>query len=82
METAARILTALSDAPIEWYDSDVLTREALGLAAETGRTVYDCLYLALAVRCGCAMVNADRKLYNALEAGPHGPRLLWFENLA
>jgi predicted nucleic acid-binding protein len=43
---------------------------AFDLADRTNRTVYDCLYLALAVRLGGAMVTADDKLVNALAATP------------
>jgi predicted nucleic acid-binding protein len=39
---------------------------ALALALEHGRTVYDCLYVALALREGCQFVTADERLYDAL----------------
>ena len=79
--TGIRILATLADAPIDWHDTNLLTSEALVVAAETGRTVYDCLYLALAVRCDCPMITADRKLYNALKEGTYGARLLWIEDV-
>jgi predicted nucleic acid-binding protein len=55
-----------------------LTRHATGpivgpafdLADQTGRTAYDCLYLALAVQLGARMVTADEKLVNALAGTP------------
>ncbi|MBO0700962.1 MAG: type II toxin-antitoxin system VapC family toxin [Zavarzinella sp.] len=43
---------------------------AFGLADQTGRTVYDCLYLALAVQLGGRMVTGDEKLVNALAGTP------------
>ncbi len=43
----------------------------------TGRTVSDCLYIALAQRLGCVVVTADRKLYNATRGGPYATRGLW-----
>ena len=39
---------------------------AFDLADRSGRTVYDCLYLALAVQLGGVMVTADEKLVNSL----------------
>ena len=42
-----------------------LVASAFDLADRTGRTVYDCLYLALAVQLGGAMVTADDKLFNS-----------------
>lgn len=40
------------------------------------RTVYDCLYLALAVREGCQMVTADERLYNRLQGTPLAPHIV------
>jgi predicted nucleic acid-binding protein len=48
------------------YPSGALVPPAFDLAARTGRTVYDCLYLALAVQLGGQMVTADDRLINAL----------------
>jgi predicted nucleic acid-binding protein len=43
-----------------------LVGAAFDIADRTGRTVYDCLYVALAVQLGGVMVTADEKLVNAL----------------
>ena len=40
------------------------------LADRAGRTVYDCMYLALAVQLGGRMVTADERLVNGLANGP------------
>ncbi len=48
-----------------------LTSPALALAAQTGRTVYDCLYLALAIRENIPMLTADERLANSLATGPY-----------
>ena len=50
---------------------------ALPLALRTGRTVYDSLYLALAVRLKAVMVSSDRRLVNALARGPLGKHVAW-----
>jgi predicted nucleic acid-binding protein len=47
-----------------------LVSPAFDLADQTGRTVYDCLYLALAVQLGGQMVTADERLVNALAGTP------------
>jgi predicted nucleic acid-binding protein len=60
-------------------DSRSLITYALELAMTMGCTVYDCLYLALALLENCRLVTADRKFYNALKDGPFASNLLWVE---
>lgn len=81
-EVAVQIPAELSQAPIELERATVLVPEALDLALETGRTLYDCLYLALAIREGCLLVTADGRFYNSLQSGPFARHLLWIENLS
>jgi predicted nucleic acid-binding protein len=45
-----------------------LVTDAFDLADRLGRTVYDCVYLALAVRLGGQMVTADERFANSLAA--------------
>ncbi len=52
--------------------SSELLDPALRLAIETGCTVYDCLYLALAITCEATVVSNDLRLVNALAPGPAG----------
>jgi predicted nucleic acid-binding protein len=54
-----------------------LLPQAYRIAVETGRTVYDCLYLALAQVHGCTMVTADERFYNALSHTPHSNSVVW-----
>jgi predicted nucleic acid-binding protein len=60
----------LSTRPIRIRDSAVLLRGALDIATAFDRTVYDALYLALAVAEGCQMVTADGRLVHALQGSP------------
>jgi len=48
--------------------SRTLMTEALGIAFTYDRAVYDCLYVALAVRSKSQMITADERLANALAA--------------
>jgi predicted nucleic acid-binding protein len=50
---------------------------ALDIAVRRGHTVYDSLYLAVAVARQCALVTADNKLYQAVKRGPLSAHLLW-----
>jgi len=47
-----------------------LVQEALQLALQTQRTVYDCLYLSLAVSMDTVLYTRDMRFYNSLQGGP------------
>jgi predicted nucleic acid-binding protein len=79
-EEARRIGHLVAAAPLEVHPSAPLLEAALEIAVRTGRTVYDSLYVALAVRMDSRVVTADEKLYNALKDGPLGIRILWVED--
>src|SRR5262249_16992062 len=72
---AEAILSQLTLLPIERHDE--LVRHALGLANDTQQTVYDCLYLALAVELGGQMVTADERLVNSLVSTPWAKHVRW-----
>jgi predicted nucleic acid-binding protein len=54
-----------------------LVEPALAIALGTRRTVYDCLYLALAVRMKSVLVSGDRRFVNALADSPFGKHMAW-----
>jgi predicted nucleic acid-binding protein len=56
--------------PLEIHDSTYLLAPALEIAIATRRTVYDSLYLALAVELDGTVVTADERWTNALEHSP------------
>jgi predicted nucleic acid-binding protein len=56
--------------PLKLHDDQALLTMAFDLADRAQRTVYDCLYLALAVQVGGQMVTADEKLVNSLTGTP------------
>jgi predicted nucleic acid-binding protein len=66
-------------APVTVHPSAPLIEAALEIAMRTGRTVYDSLYVALAMQLNGRLVTADEKLYNALKDGPLSTRILWIE---
>jgi predicted nucleic acid-binding protein len=59
MSMGVKVVTALS-----------LSARALHLALQTGRTVYDSMYLALAEAHECRLVTADERLVSALRPTP------------
>jgi predicted nucleic acid-binding protein len=80
-ETARRLLRDFSRLPIEFHAADRWTEAALDLAMRQGVTVYDGLYLALAAGNECRVVTADRRLYEARQAGALAGALSWVEDI-
>lgn len=56
--------------PLTRHADTPLVAAAFDLADRLGRTVYDCLYLALAVRLGGQMVTAVERFVNSLASTP------------
>lgn len=71
-EEATAFVHGLATLSIRIESSDNLIESALVLAIATKRTVYDCLYVALAVAHDCEFVTADERLVNALDVTPLG----------
>lgn len=61
--------------PVESLSAARLLPAALELAVTTGRTVYDSLYLALAMERSCHVATADERMVNALAGTPLGKYL-------
>jgi predicted nucleic acid-binding protein len=78
---ARRIARALLAVPFEVHASAALVEGALGVAIRADRTVYDGMYVALAVALDGVLVTADRRLSNALESTPFGRHVLWVEDV-
>ncbi len=76
-EEAIKLLTDMLALPLIVASSRELADGALQAALRTGRTVYDCLYLALCVKLETVMVTADRRLVNALAGGPLEKHIVW-----
>lgn len=77
---AGEILRAFAALPLELHPSSHLLASALELAVELDRSVYDCLYLAVAVAENCAMVTADAKFHSVFAATPLARHVLWVED--
>lgn len=75
------ILDELHHLPLQRHADEHLFRPAYALALQTQRSLYDCLYLALAEAIDGRMVTADRKFYSALVNEEQGRRILWVEDL-
>lgn len=65
---AERIASEMQVQNFSTVPSRTLMTEALRIAFTYDRAVYDCLYVALAVRSKSQMITADERLANALAA--------------
>lgn len=53
---------------------------ALDVAISLGHSLYDCLYLALALARGCPVVTADRRFHDAVSRSVWADRIVWIED--
>jgi predicted nucleic acid-binding protein len=67
-KSADEALESMSDLRIPTFPSHPLLRDAFTIAARFQCTVYDCIYVALAVASGRLLVTADERLANTLAA--------------
>jgi predicted nucleic acid-binding protein len=63
-----KIIAAAQMLPLTYYGTTNLLTNAFQIALDTQRTVYDCLYIALATSKGCQLITDDRKLSAALQS--------------
>ena len=67
---AVAMLDELRSAPVGISPIEIDMTAALDLAIQLNHPVYDCLYLALAMREGVQVVTADRKFYAVAQRHP------------
>jgi len=74
---ASRIVAALDTCPLTSFPSRLVLGGAKEIAFGTGRSVYDSVYLALAVALECRLATADERLANALVGSPLARHVAW-----
>lgn len=75
------MINKLRTAPLKWHQDELLFLHAFKIAHETDRSLYDCIYLSLAILLNSQMVTADLRFYDALKGSTYATRLLWVENI-
>jgi predicted nucleic acid-binding protein len=70
-EQCSAAFRELAQMPVATEATACLTDTAYAIATETGRSVYDCLYLALAAIRDVPLVTEDLRLWNALQSTRH-----------
>ena len=74
---ADAVLGQLPTLPLTRHPESPLLFAAFDLANRTQRTVYDCLYLALAVQLRGRMLTADLRFFNSLAGTPWAANICW-----
>lgn len=74
---ASQILVAANACPLVGFPSRLVLPAALEIAFGTGRSVYDSVYLALAVALEGRLATADERMTNALADTPLAPHVAW-----
>jgi predicted nucleic acid-binding protein len=69
-QNGQRLVSNIGRAAVETISCRTLAGDAYALAAAIGRTVYDAMYLALAVQLETRMITADERLARALAPIP------------
>lgn len=64
------------------HASEALIESAIGIALALRHPIYDCLYLACAMRLGTGLVTADRRLIAALADTELAPLAVHVDSLA
>ena len=81
VQEAIRDLTIMQGIPLRIEQSFPLMADALETATRVDQAVYDCVYLALAVKYSCQMVTADQRFCNALKSDRLFAHLCWIADL-
>jgi predicted nucleic acid-binding protein len=76
IDQGEQVLNALASIPWSVHPTSSLAPAAFGIAVRTGCTMYDGLYVALAVGGGALLVTADEKLVRQLSQTPLAAHVL------
>ena len=79
-EEANGILRDFLRFPVQTYESKILLPTAWDLAIQSDTSVYDALYLSLAIGQNCPLVTADRKFYETFKKSSE-LWLVWVEDI-
>ena len=80
-ETARGILRDFRRFPLQNYAVKSLLEPAWDLAERFRISVYDSVYLALAVSRNCTLVTADQQFFNAVKGTPVESSMAWVESI-
>ena len=77
---AQEIVEAIGGMPVELFPASALLAAAFEIATGLKRSVYDSLYLALAIAQDAPLITADRKFHSVIAASPLAGHIAWVED--
>ena len=63
---AGRLANEVTSMSLNWAEDEVTSVDAVRIAIELGHPANDCMYLALAIHIGTAVVTADKRFVSAV----------------
>lgn len=81
-QEARLIRGGLDQQNVTIFPSSLIIEPALEIALETGRSIYDSCYLALALLTECQVMTADIKFFNSLQKTSYTAQILLIADLA
>lgn len=81
LRDAQEVFRELQSLPLHRHRDDRVLAAAFSLANKTRQSLYDALYVALAVMIEGQLVTADRKLFNSFGNRPFKRYLRWIEDI-
>ncbi|HUI25453.1 MAG TPA: type II toxin-antitoxin system VapC family toxin [Candidatus Kryptonia bacterium] len=76
-----RVVTLLERVPVRRHPDRDLLRPAVALAQATGQSLYDCLYLALALIMEAQLVTADVHFHRAVRTSSTAQAVMRVEDI-
>ena len=64
------------DVTVRLLPSGLVIKRALQIALAEGRSIYDCIYLALAVQTQCVLITADDRFAKAIRSNVLKPHII------
>ncbi len=80
-EDSETVLDVFQALPLQWYPDKDLLPVSFEIAHLTQRSLYDCIYLALAIAVDGQFATADQKFCNALKKSDFWEYLCWVEHI-
>lgn len=80
MEKARANLELIKQVDFKVFNSYDLAMQALDLSIQVQQSVYDCIYLALAISNDCEMITADERFLNAVRQNYNINSLCWLKD--